>query len=66
MLQFVEDVNGFDLVYVYVEYNIDNPKIIDDTGLQNDLNSGDNNVQCTREKFGDGNVVAGDSNGDGV
>lgn len=66
-------MNGFDLVDVYVEHNIDNHEIIDETELGNDLNSDDDGVQYTGEKFGDdvaddknGDDVVGDNNGDVV
>lgn len=33
MLKFIEDVNGFELVNVYVEHCVDNPNIIDEAEL---------------------------------
>lgn len=56
MLQLIKDVDGCEVIDLYVEHNISEHDIIDEAKIGHDIISYDDEVHCTVEKFVDNEV----------
>ncbi|CAK8541677.1 unnamed protein product [Lathyrus sativus] len=65
VLRLIRDVDGCEVVDLYVEHSISVPDIVDDAEVGHDIISDDDDVQCTSEKFVDDEVEV-DNNAEAV
>lgn len=56
VLQLIKDVNGCEVIDLYVEHNISEPGIVDEATIGKNITYDDDEVQCIGEKFANNEV----------